>query len=114
MNRLLVQINYAFMTPSHSRPFESSIRSWCTSSLCQSKVVGIIWLKWRQKLTVQMSANTTHQEVLQLFTPKQLVETGNETLLGQWGLLRTRNGEGHLVGVYEGLDWVPRTLSSKK
>ena len=30
------------------------------------------------------------------FTPKQLVETGNETLLGQWGLLRTRNGEGHL------------------
>ena len=23
------------------------IRSWCTSSLCQSRVVGIIWLKWR-------------------------------------------------------------------
>ena len=32
---------------------ESSIRSWCTSSLCQSKVVGIIWLEWRQKLVVQ-------------------------------------------------------------
>ena len=48
--------------------------------------------------------------ILQLFTPKQLVATGNETLLGQWGLLRTRNGEGHLDGLYEGLDWVPATL----
>ena len=33
---------------------ESSVRSWCTSSLCRSKVVGIIWLEWRQKLVVQM------------------------------------------------------------
>ena len=52
-------------------------------SLCQSRVVGIIWLEWRQKLVVQTLAHTTHQEVSQLFTPKQLVETGNETLLGQ-------------------------------
>ena len=86
----------------------------CMSSLCQSRVVGIIWLEWRQKLIVQISANTTHQKVSQLFTPTHLVETGNETLLGQWGLLRTRNGEGHLDGLYEGLDWVSRTLSSKK
>ena len=34
-------------------------------------------------------------------------------LLGQWGLLRTRNGEEHLDGLYEGQDWVPRTFSSK-
>ena len=86
----------------------------CMSSLCQSRVVGIIWLEWRQKLVVQMLAHTTHQEVSQLFAPKQLIETGNETLLGQWGLLRTRNGEGHLDGLHEGLDGVPRTLSSKK
>ena len=66
------------------------------SSLCQSRVVDITWLEWRQQLVVQMLANTTHQEVSRLFTPKQLVETGNETLLGQWGLFRTRNGEGHL------------------
>ena len=61
-------------------------------------------LEWRQKLVVQMLALTTHQEVSQFFTPTQLVETGNETLFRQWGLLRTRNGEGHWDGLYEGLD----------
>ena len=59
-----------------------------------------------------MLANTTHQEVSQLFTPKQLVETGNETLLGQW-VSFVREMERRALGwLHEGLDWVPRTFAS--
>ena len=39
-----------------------------------------------------VNTHTTHQGVSELCTPTQLVGTRIVTLLGQWGLRRTRNG----------------------
>ena len=44
------------------------VKRRCSSSLCQSRMVGIIWLEWRQKLVVQMLAHSISAKIITVLT----------------------------------------------
>ena len=83
----------------------------CMSSLCQSIVVDVIWLEWRQKLVVQMLANTTHQEVSQTLYSQTAGRNRRTKLCSDSGVSFVREmEEGTWMGSMMVWIWVPHTL----